>query len=116
MIHISAFLMCLLGLERDKFAFYLYLAQYYTNIRRLVGVDIKIWKVRSHIFRIIIVVFFRTNNFTRTEQKERHDGEVHGSLHSGRSSVWSLLHLIPLAPTVWRWFLDFWGKKCGNMP
>ena len=50
--------MYLLGVERDKFAFYLYLAQYYTNIRRLVGVDIKIWKVVSNIFRIIIVVFF----------------------------------------------------------
>jgi hypothetical protein len=58
MIYISAFPMYLLGVERENVAFYLYLAQYYTNIQRLVGVEIRIWKVRSNIFRIIIVVFF----------------------------------------------------------
>ena len=58
MIYVSAFHMYLLGVERDNVAFYLYLAQYYTNIRRLVGVDIKILLVTSNIFRIIIVVFF----------------------------------------------------------
>ena len=78
----SAPAVCLLGVDRDKFTFYL-------NLLRSSGLHkcpaagrlgVKIWKVASNIFRIIVSfspVFKNVFQFTRTEQKAPDNSEVH---------------------------------------
>jgi hypothetical protein len=67
----------------------------------------------------IIVVFLTYRNVSQctcrpTEQKVAASIEVHRSLRNCLSSVWNLLHVSFLAPTILRWVLDFW-KTCGPM-
>jgi len=70
------------------------------------------------IFCIIIAVFFiayrNAYYFWCTSQTTPDRHEVYRLFQNLGSSVWNLLHITLLVPSIWRWLLDFW-KICGPL-
>jgi len=89
-----------------------------TLYRWLPGMQGGFGTLAPHIFFMTTAVFppsppFTYENayqFTCAEQKGSNSCVFHGALLNSGSSLWNLSHVIFLSPTIWKRFLDFFGR------
>lgn len=82
-----------------------------TNPRCPVPRLTKLCTMATNIFNIITALFSWWAKMcitTHAPSRKCQRALSHGSRQNCGCLVWNLLHVSPLAPGIWRWFLDFW--------